>query len=261
MNKKVNELKRLKNRVLAGLLATTMLVSMSGCSKNREDSAPRDVGFLVEGTSNVCNDCNGLYSYIINRNGLESAYYDFSSSSRDVSLAKVVKKEVYNRKCNNQTSKFYKDNMKLLLPDNYARYGLSISDSSWFNASNFDFEFILEEVEELNGCSYTICYSNATATRDLVSADDGLIARQYFINKGDSFSSVAIYFRGELVGFKQSGVGSNSNNIINATVGDMDLALSTLEEQQLLSDTMKVNYDELCEYQDCLNEKSKSLKK
>ena len=75
------------------------------------------------------------------------------------------------------------------------------------------------------------------------------------INEGDTLSSRAIYYEGELVAYKQTGAGSESQNVIDGTIGDVDLALSTVEDYGLLDETEVVNEEEINDIEDSLNEK------
>lgn len=136
---------------------------------------------------------------------------------------------------------------------------------SWFNDDNFDFSYIREEVREFNGGVYTICYSSATATRNLTPLGRSLNASQKYIdkyiNKGDTFASTAIYYDDELICFKQTGAGSECDNIEDLTIGDVDLALTTLEEENIITETTKCSYEDLKEYEKNLNSQGKTKTK
>ena len=73
-------------------------------------------------------------------------------------------------------------------------------------------------------------YSSATAHRDLDIDDSYLTDGRKEIKKGDKLSSVAIYYEDDLICYTQSGAGSESQNVIDASVGDAGVALLLLKK-------------------------------
>lgn len=250
MENKTNVLKKIRKRMIALALATSIVLPVVGCQKDRNEKES-EIGFLVESTSSLDTDA-GLYSYVINTDGLESQKYDFSDTTRNINLVKVVEKQEYGTTdFNNMTPAYYRQNLRIIWPSCFNGYGIA-----WFNDSNFDCSFTIEEVKACAGGFYTIVYSSMTAKRDLLGPAANDVARQ--LEKGDVLSSVAIYFKEELVAYKQMGVGSDCENVIASTVGNVDVALSKISDLGILDEVKIVNYRELYEYQEELNNNNKN---
>ena len=238
----------MRKNIFALTLATSMVLPVAGCEKDREES---EIGFLVESTSSFDSDA-GLYSYVINTDGLESQKYDFSTAIGNINLAKVVEKKEYGTiNFNDMTPAYYRQNLRLVWPSCFDGYGIA-----WFNDANFDCSFTMEEVKACAGGFYTIVYSSMTAKRDLLGpAANDAIRR---LEKGDTLSSTAIYWKEELVGYQQTGVGSDCENVIESTVGDVDVALSKISDLGIVDGVKTVDYHELYKYQEELNENKKN---
>ena len=250
---KKENLKALKVRLLALAMAATVTATMSGCSKSKE-TKNEFVGFSVQSSS--FDTENGLYSHVINVKGLESEKYDYSSSLRTIRLAKIDEEIVYGTNIfNEQTTAFYRDKMILKWPECYSVYGIA-----WFNRSNFDCEIKIQKLKECAGSEYIVQYSSITAKRDFDLNVSMLGNGQNFIYKGDNMSSIAIFHNDELVAYKQTGVGSECENVMNATIGDVDIALNTIEDLDLLEETVELSYMDLYEYQEKLNESKEKIK-
>jgi len=231
----------------------TMLVTASGCS-NSKDTKTNIIGYNVESSTDKRQD--GLYSHIINTNGLVSSKYNFSSLN-NINFVKVTEVEEYGTNIKNEkTTAFFRENIHLVLPDCFGSY----TSPAWFNnTSNFDMQIRCEKLEDGGfGNPYIVVYSSITAKRDLYTGQTIFKDGQDIIHKGDNLSSVAIYYDGELVAFKQTGVGSECENVKQATIGNVDLALTTVK----LDETKTVTYNELNKMENSLNEEEniKTLK-
>ena len=79
--------------------------------------------------------------------------------------------------------------------------------------------------------------------------------------EGDKLSSTAIYYNDDLIAYKQVGIGSTDENVVNATKGDVDTAISTLEELDMLEETTKVTYQELESQEEIINEEKNLVKR
>ena len=136
----------------------------------------------------------------------------------------------------------------MIKPDCYSLYG----DVSWIHGFNMSID--RKEIST-EWSTYVVIDYSMTAKRDLDLNIDLLPAEYKEFNEGDTLSSRAIYYEGELVAYKQTGAGSESQNVIDGTIGDVDLALSTVEDYGLLDETEVVNEEEINDIEDSLNEK------
>lgn len=246
---KKEEFKKLRTKLIALALAAGVGCSMNGCGKNSEEKV-EEIGYLVE-----CTDLpwqEGLYTYVINLEGLESENYDFDDAVHGIRFAKVNEKEEHGTTLSNDmTTAYYRDSLKMVWPSCFEQYGMN-----WFNDSNFACTYIVENVSEYEGSSYTIARSSMTVKRDLIPIGKKS-AEAKTLKEGDNMSSVAIYYGDELVAYKQTGVGSDCENVIESTVGDVDLALSKVSDLGLLVETKLVDSKELYDLQEELNDNKK----
>lgn len=253
MNNKINNKAK---RILAGIVAGTLIsTGMSGCGKKVQNENDNVVGYSVETSDNLSEI--GLYSYIINTKGFESDNYIFSSSNNSINLVKVSDREEYSTNSRKeQTIDFYRDSLKLVWPECFSFYNVESI------LSNFDIEVKYEKLVDGSSSSptYIVVYSSITAKNDLVVEDlSSLGDGQQLIKTGDNMASIAIYYDG-LVAFKQTGVGSDCENVKEATIGDVDLALSTVFNYGLLEKSESISYEELNEIEKQLNEENKLVK-
>ena len=98
-------LEALKNRVAVVALATVVAFMGTGCGKEKTDDTT-EVGYNLIADSGRT---SGLYSYVINGEGLESEKYLFDDDF--VKLMKVSEREVYNN--DNSTTAFFRKNIIL----------------------------------------------------------------------------------------------------------------------------------------------------
>ena len=242
LNLKINKekFKGLKKGIAMLSLATSLAIVSTGCSKETKEE---EIGYEV-----MTNDSETpeLYSYVIDERGFESENYSFGDFE-PLSLAKVQNEEIYD--FSNKSLGFFRKNMVMIKPDCYSLYG----DVTWINGFNMS----IDRKEISTGWStYVVIDYSMTAKRDLDDIRIRLLPAEYkLINKGDTLSSRAIYYEGELVAYKQTGAGSESQNVIDGTIGDVDLALSTVEDYGLLDETEVVNEEEINDIEDYLNEK------
>lgn len=241
----------LKTQILSFIITTTMTFSLSGCRKDKENN-DNPIGYNLISEQNNDNKANGIYSYLLNCDGFVCEKYDFPTS---IQLSKVIEKEEYGTKLSNaRTASFYRDNIKIVWPDCFSNYG-----NAWFDTDNFNFDIIVEKLNSFNGVDNIIVVrSSMTAKRNLNNSINYMYTNgQLPIEKGDNLSSIAIYYDNELIAFKQTGVGSDSQNVLDATIGNVDLALKEVKDEFNLSTTQNVTKDELNEILKNINEKSK----
>ena len=245
-------LKKLRKKVVMLGIATSLAFSTSGCSKEEEK-----IGYLVENDDNIMNS-DGLYQYVVDYNGLESNNYNFSIGYNNISFAKVIEEKEYGTSFfNEMTSAFYRKHLKVIWPDCFSLYNLD----AWLKESNFDFDLKVENIKLLNGPTFKVFYSSITAKRklNLIGKDVISNGKREFLS-GDNISSIAIYYESELVAFKQYGVGSDCENVVSQTIGDVDVAFVKISELGLLNETQNISLEKLKEYQEELNDE-KSLKR
>lgn len=231
-------LEALKNRVAVVALATGVAFIGTGCGKEKTDDTT-EVGYNLIADSGRT---SGLYSYVINGEGLESEKYLFDDDF--VKLMKVSEREVYNN--DNSTTAFFRKNIKMVWPDCFKL------DNHPAVAGAFDMHMELEKMTSTNMTSFVVVNSSMTAKHDIDPGIQFLINGQKEINKGDTLASTAIYYDGELVAYQQTGAGSDSQNVIDATVGNVDVALQTVSEYGLLTETEIVDYQEFSEIENDL---------
>ena len=241
LNLKINKdkLKGLKRGIAMLSLATSLAMVSTGCSKETKEE---EIGYEV-----MTNDSETpeLYSYVIDERGFESENYSFGDFEL-LSLAKVVSEEKYD--ASNKATGFFRKNMVMIKPECYSLYG----EASWING----FDMSIDRKEISTGWStYDVVDYSMTAKSDLNLNIDLLPAEYKEINEGDTLSSRAIYYEGELVAYKQTGAGSESQNVIDGTIGDVDLALSTVEDYGLLDETEVVVERQLHDIEDSINDK------
>jgi len=232
-------------KITSTALLLSMLLGVSGCNSNKKV----EFGYKVESSTNK--NENGLYTYIINTDGLVSSNYNFSDNS--VNLVKVSKSEEFGTKFSNKkTAAFYRENLKLVWPDCFGAYKMS----AWLTETNFDIKLKYEELSDGFGTPYYVIYSSITAKRDLLNNIRIYKDEQKPIQKGDNISSIAIYYDNELVAFNQTGVGCESKNVINSNIGNVNIALSKLD----LTESKTITYDELNNIERNMNENNKTKK-
>ncbi len=227
--------KEFKKSATALVLATTMMVSFAGCSQ--KEKIEEDIGYMIE-TENG----EEVYPYIINLHELHNEKYHLESTLYPICFARVKDSEEYIiRKSIKGSNK--KDSVReLIWPDCFASY----SYPEWINAHYFDMNIKVDKIELCN-CSNNIeiIYTSITAKNDLTNNIHAYSIGQRPIRKGDNMSSVAIFFEGELSAYKQMGVGSDCENVVNATIGDVDKALCDVKDIFALNEAKQVTPDEL----------------
>ena len=233
----IKKLKGLRNRLAVVALATGLTFTGSGCEK--DENAGEEIGYsLMSDSGSIA----GLYTYIINGHGLESNKYHFDDDF--IRLMKVSEKEEYDN--SDKTTAFFRENIKMVWPDCFAL------DNHPAVAGAFDMNLELEKLTTTTMTSFTVVNSSMTAKHDIDPGTQILVNGQQEIKKGDTLTSTAIYYEGELVAYQQTGAGSDSQNVIDATKGDVSIALQTVSEYGLLSTTETVDYQEFNEIESSL---------
>lgn len=229
---------RTKRIVALGALLTTLL-TVNGCSNNK-DTSDSEIGYIVEATTD--DQEREVYSYIIDNDKLVSTKNNLPKGKM---IVKVVEREEYGTTFfNKMTAEFYAQNLRIVLPDSYRSY----DKIDWYNSSNFDIQLICEKLQTRNSSKpYVVISSFMTAKKYLYDGEFIQPNEKKYFQEGDNMSSIAIYYDDELVGFKQMGVGSECENVTSAMIGDVDLALSLIEESKVVSSS------ELLEIEDGLN--------
>lgn len=255
-NKDIEKLKKLKIKLLTYATIVGLTSSIGGCNKVKNEDSTSEVGYLIESNENFYeSDKAGLYSYLININGFESSNHDFSNTKTKLRYAQVTAKEIFNNNSSNLDSDYIKDNFKLIWPSSYADY-----DEKAFNLTNTDFSLEIEQLKDLSGTNYKVIYSSLEIKKDIMPSNQ-LNNNAKNVLEGDKLSSTAIYYNDDLIAYKQVGIGSTDENVVNATKGDVDTAISTLEELDMLEETTKVTYQELETQEKIINEEKNLVKR
>lgn len=255
-NKDIEKLKKLKIKLLTYATIVGLTSSMGGCNKTKNEDNNSEIGYLIESNENFYeSDKAGLYSYLININGFESSNHDFSNTKTKLRYAQVTAKEIFNNNSSNLDSDYIKDNFKLIWPSSYADY-----DEKAFNLTNTDFSLEIEQLKDLSGTNYKVIYSSLEIKKDIMPSNQ-LNNNAKNVLEGDKLSSTAIYYNDDLIAYKQVGIGSTDENVVNATKGDVDTAISTLEELDMLEETTKVTYQELESQEEIINEEKNLVKR
>lgn len=255
-NKDIEKLKKLKIKLLTYATIVGLTSSIGGCNKVKNEDSTSEVGYLIESNENFYeSDKAGLYSYLININGFESSNHDFSNTKTKLRYAQVTAKEIFNNNSSNLDSDYIKDNFKLIWPSSYADY-----DEKAFNLTNTDFSLEIEQLKDLSGTNYKVIYSSLEIKKDIMPSNQ-LNNNAKNVLEGDKLSSTAIYYNDDLIAYKQVGIGSTDENVVNATKGDVDTAISTLEELDMLEETTKVTYQELESQEEIINEEKNLVKR
>ncbi len=244
LNFRLNQekLQELKKKVKLVTLAAGIAIIATGCTKKENDF--QEIGYEIVSETD---DTSELYSYIVNTHGFENENIVFSELD-PISLYQVTEEENYNQ--NNKATGFFIKYMRIVWPDCFSLYDTA------YRINGFDFQIQARKLSDTNGISpIVVVHSSMTAKRDLNLNVTFLDSDQKEIKKGDTLSSTAIYYNGELVAYQQTGAGSDSQNVIDATVGDVDLALSTVEDYNLLRETEIIDLSDLKELENALNEK------
>ena len=227
MNTKKDILKKYR-KLLAGVTAGGMLLAGTGCAKNPDEEKTNDDTQLpfvsvVRSEGNVMYYL-GEYKYFLDVDGFENEYLDFSETTTEKVFANTIKEDRYIGTVNN---------MDIVWPECYNSY---LSDKSLDEVyENFQKTYKTETLRSEIG-EFMIATSKITAQKDLRKPIKFLPydVPQEAIHKGDTMESVALYAivdgQKYLVARKQSGVGSDSANVVNATVGNLDTALTTLAD-------------------------------
>ena len=255
-NKDIEKLKKLKIKLLTYATIVGLTSSIGGCNKVKNEDSTSEVGYLIESNENFYeSDKAGLYSYLININGFESSNHDFSNTKTKLRYAQVTAKEIFNNNSSNLDSDYIKDNFKLIWPSSYADY-----DEKAFNLTNTDFSLEIEQLKDLSGTNNKVIYSSLEIKKDIMPSNQ-LNNNAKNVLEGDKLSSTAIYYNDDLIAYKQVGIGNTDENVVNATKGDVDTAISTLEELDMLEETTKVTYQELESQEEIINEEKNLVKR
>lgn len=226
MNTKKDILKKYR-KLLASLTAGGMLLAGAGCAKNPDEEKNDDIQLPF--VSVVRSEGNAMYyldeyKYFLDVDGFENEYLDFSETTTEKVFASTIKEDRYIGTVNN---------MDIVWPECFNSY---LSDKSLEEVyKNFQKTYKTETLRSEIG-EFMIATSKITAQKDLKKPVNFLPydVPQEAIHKGDTMESVALYAivdgQKYLVGFKQTGVGSDSANVVNATVGNLDTALTTLAD-------------------------------
>lgn len=236
------KLKIIGSRLCALIAAGALLVCAKESSK-KNNSVKGQIGFYVSGSSGVKSE-SGMYSYIINKKGFRQdkiEHKNIISIAKSNGVRKYGDSSLEKRSCD-----WYKKNMKIILPDSFDN-----QNKDWFNCDDFDCGLECEELQDCLGDTYNIIRTKIILKKDIDNK----------FQTSDSMSSVAIYYKNNLVAYKQTGIGSECNNIKKSLIGNVDEAISTLYDYGILSNWKETTIEDICNYQEHLNNEKVYIKK
>ncbi len=252
MEKKKNSIKGIiKYRLLPIILIGATAVGCYSFTKNNKKL--NENGYIVEEDSAFRED--GNYSYLLDTRVLKS-----ENIEKRINFARLIDND--SKSTGNLftefTSKFYSDNIMVILPNEYACY-----TSLVFSKDYFKIDYNKSVYQTLQGEIYTVIETEYEAKdyidieyRNIYSLKGSGLSE---FQKGDILSSIAVYCQGQLVAYNQSGVGSNSENIKNAQFGNPSSLVSNINLDASINLTLG-DLDEL-EYDMNQNNTEKVLKK
>lgn len=236
------KLKIIGSRLCALIAAGTLLVCAKESSK-KNNFGKDQVGFYVSGSSDIKIE-SGMYSYIINKKGFKQNEIECKNT---ISIAKSNGVRRYgDSSLEKRSCDWYKKNMRIILPDSFNN-----QKKDWFNCDDFGCILEYEELQDCLGDVYNIIRTKINLKRDIDNK----------FQVGDSMSSVAIYYKNNLVAYKQTGIGCECNNIKKSIIGNVDESISTLYDYGILNNWKETTIEDICNYQEQLNNEKVYIKK
>jgi len=98
----------------------------------------------------------------------------------------------------------------------------------------------IKKLEGLDGNTFTLITNRTEITRNINPGYKMLIGGQKQLFKGDKLESKTLVYDGEIIAFKQTGVGSECDNVIQ--IGKLDNALIPVDS--ILNEDINIKYNE-----------------
>lgn len=222
------------------LLASVIAFSSIACSKKevKEDR----VGIIVE-----IDDNKDEYQYFFNADGTMHGLLIDTYYSR-LELLKITNHEKYTNDLNSNieamSTGFFNTNNCVVWPECFNHYSMNI-----LTAENCVRTLDVKDLSGLRGNEFKLVTNSIEFKKDI----DNIYLDVYTnenrqINKGDKIEAVALLYEDEVIAFKQTGVGSDCENVTKTFIGDIDSAIYGVDT--ILSSDTEYEYDEIIELLD-----------
>lgn len=229
----LRKLNQSKVKLISGVLATTMLFTLSGC--NKEDKKTDSISINI--VDEMYEDKNGKYEYILNLEAIKA------NPLNKFSLLKEVQTENYNNySLDRKTDAFFNKYNYIMLPSCYEHYNNGIENKGFYKFiyENSKRKLEIKKLEGLDGNIFTLITNSIEITRNINPAYKMLIGGQKQLLKGDKLESKTLMYDGEIIAFEQTGVGSECDNVIQ--IGKLDNAL--IPVNSILNEDINIKYNE-----------------
>lgn len=244
----LRKLNQSKVKLISGVLATTMLFSLAGC--NKEDKKTDSISINI--VDEMYKDKNGEYEYILNLEAIKA------NPLNKFSLFKEVQTENYNNySLDGKTDAFFNKYNYIILPSCYEHYNNGVENKGFYKFiyENSKRSLEIKKLEGLDGNTLTLITNRIEITRNINPGYKMLVGGQKQLLKGDKLESKTLMYDGEIIAFKQTGVGSECNNVIQ--IGKLDITL--IPVNSILNRDINIKYNETKMVLD--NVKQKIIKK
>lgn len=229
----LRKLNQSKVKLISGVLATTILFTLSGCNKEDKKSESISINIVDE----MYKDKNGEYEYILNLEAIKK------NPLNKFSLLKEVETESYdNYSIDGKTDAFFNKYNYIILPSCYEHYNNGIENKGFYKFiyENSKRKLEIKKLEGLDGNIFTLITNSIEITRNINSGYKMLIGGQKQLLKGDKLESKTLMYDGKIIAFKQTGVGSECDNVIQ--IGKLDNTL--IPVNLILNEDINIKYNE-----------------
>lgn len=244
----LRKLNQSKVKLISGILATTVLLTLSGCNKEDKKSDSISINIVDE----MYEDKNGEYKYILNLEAIKE------NPLNKFSLLKEVEIESYdNYSLEGKTDAFFNKYNYIILPSCYKHYNNGIENKGFYKFiyENSKRKLEIKKLEALDGNTFTLITNSIEITRNINPGYKMLMGDQKQLLKGDKLESKTLIYEGEIIAFKQTGVGSECYNVIQIVKLDKTL----IPVNSILNEDVNIKYNETEKVLD--NVKQKIIKK
>lgn len=244
----LRKLNQSKVKLISGILATSILLTLSGCNKEDKKSDSISINIVDE----MYEDKNGEYEYILNLEAIKV------NPLNKFSLLKEVETESYdNYSLDGKTDAFFNKYNYIILPSCYEHYNNGIENKGFYKFiyENSKRNLEIKKLEGLDGNTFILITNSIEITRNINPGYKMLIGGQKQLLKGDKLESKTLMYDGKIIAFKQTGVGSECDNVIQ--IGKLDKTLIPINS--ILNEDVNIKYNETEKVLD--NVKQKIIKK
>lgn len=212
-------------KMVALVLSGTMVLSMAGCSKKPNYEEDNKNSLLVTGY----NDETVAYDYVIDYSGFVSEQLETKEDSNKYEIAALVNEENKSSSTfkTKMTTGFYNAHRYYIIPSSLQHYNSTFTNDKLSENIYIEKRYRTTDEDEIkviqSGVVFKMNASDFYYKDKPFSLLEGIEAFE-----GDSIMATAVLLNGELVAFKQEGIGSDCENII--PIGDVDSVVKNLDE-------------------------------